>query len=178
METIDKANTSSSKYLYIPPSRFLLMSIITVGLYETYWMYKNWSYLRQRDNLDIMPVWRAIFGVFFIHSLLSKMEDDRELSQVTKAGFSAASLATGWLIVILLGNILGRFDEYEINVLGFIIAFPSFLFFLPVQKHINRANSKLTPGLQYNSWSVGHTVCLMLGLPLFILVLMGLFGGY
>ncbi len=177
METTEISKSNASKFLYISENRFIVMSILTLGIYETYWIYKNWSYIKERDKLDIMPVWRAIFGIFFIHSLLSTIEEDKEMNLIEKSTFSSAALATGWIIMILVGNILGKFDDISINTLGILIAIPSFLCLLPVQKYINRVNTLDNPESTYYGWSLGQSLCLIIGIPLFILVLIGIFLG-
>ncbi len=177
METVEISKSKDSKYLYISESRFVIMSILTLGIFETYWIYKNWSYVRDRDDLDIKPVWRALFGIFYMHSLLNFIEGDNEMNIIQRATFSGASLATGWVIMILIGNILGKFDDLSINVIGLLISVPSFLCLLPVQKHINNVNSLFNPESKYSEWSFGQVVCLVIGIPLFLLVLIGIFLG-
>jgi hypothetical protein len=43
--------------LFFPVSitKFLLLSIGTLGLYEIYWFYKNWGFIKARDRSDISP---------------------------------------------------------------------------------------------------------------------------
>jgi hypothetical protein len=177
METLEISKSNDSKFLYISESRFIVMSILTLGIFEIYWNYKNWSYIKKRDNLDIQPVWRAIFGIFYIHSLLSFIEQDNEMNQIEKSAFSASSLATGWVIMILIGNILGKFDDISINTLGILISVSSIICLLPVQKHINRVNNLINPEIPHTGWSFGQVLCLVIGIPLFVLVLIGIFLG-
>jgi hypothetical protein len=177
METLEISKSNDSKFLYISESRFIVMSILTLGIFEIYWNYKNWSYIKKRDNLDIQPVWRAIFGIFYIHSLLSFIEQDNEMNKIKKSDFSASSLATGWVIMILIGNVLGRFDDISINTLGILISVSSLLCLLPVQKHINRVNNLINSEILYKGWSFGQVLCLVIGIPLFVLVLIGIFLG-
>lgn len=177
METVEEPKSNNAKFLYISESRFVLMSIFTLGIFETYWIYKNWQYIKEKDNLDIMPFWRAMFGIFFLHSLLSSIEEDHELNLIEKATFSGANLATVWVIMMVIGNILGKFDDISINIFGILIALPSFLCLLPVQKYINQVNNTFNPDSTYAEWSFGQVLCLLVGIPLFALVLVGIFLG-
>ncbi|MBI5777965.1 MAG: hypothetical protein HZA49_00725 [Planctomycetes bacterium] len=52
-------------FLYIPISRLILLSILSFSLYEFYWIYKNWRYIKEREGLEIKPFWRGFFGIFF-----------------------------------------------------------------------------------------------------------------
>jgi hypothetical protein len=165
---------TGSKYLYIPVSRLVIMSMFTLGLYEAYWIYKNWRYIKERDKLNIQPFWRGIFGVFFCHSLLKAIHDDSEVNNIQKAEFPAAGLATGWVALMILGNIFGRVDSVAANWLGMLIAFPSFLFFVPVQNYINKVNDTIHPRPEYYGWSSGHSVCLVVGILFLLLIIAGL----
>ena len=40
-------------FLFIPVWRLILMSILTSGIYEAYWIYKNWKFVKMRDGLEI-----------------------------------------------------------------------------------------------------------------------------
>jgi hypothetical protein len=50
---------------------------------------------------------------------------------------------------------------------------PTYLFFVPVQNYINSATHKLDPVQPYREWSLGHVVCLVLGLTLWGLTIWG-----
>ena len=78
--TDDDLQTHPSKplFLYIPPARLILLSIASLGLYEAYWLYKNWRYLKERDGLNISPFCRGVIGIFFCHSLLRRIHEDEE----------------------------------------------------------------------------------------------------
>lgn len=45
------------------PWRLVLLSIITFGIYEIYWFYRNWEHLKIHKNLKISPGWRTA-GLF------------------------------------------------------------------------------------------------------------------
>ncbi len=160
-------------FLYIPTTRLIFMSLVTLGLYEAYWIYKNWKYLKERDGLKIMPFWRGVFGVFFVHGILKEIKNDRNLNSIGKADFSPGGLATGWIILMVLGNILGRADDIAVNLFGLLISAPTFLFLLPAQNFINQINETRSPKPNYSPWSTGHVVVLVIGLIILGLVLIG-----
>ncbi len=155
-------------FLHIPIGRYLFMSVVSWGLYEAYWMYKNWKYLKQRDSLNIRPFWRAIFGVFYIFSLLKTMHGDKEVNAIEKASFPPARLATIWIVLVLIGNAFSRTEDATMYLIGTLISFPTFLLLVPVQKYINRVNAKLDPRPKYHKWSFGHIVCIILGILIWL----------
>ena len=147
-------------FLHIPIGRLILMSIISWGLYEAYWIYKNWRYVKERDGLEIKPFWRGIFGIFFVHGIMKTIRNDKQANKLEQAKFSAGGLTAGWIVLILLGNLQNM-----------LIALPSFLCFIPVQIYINRVNAKLNPQPAHAPWSAGHIVCLVIGLALWLMIL-------
>ncbi|ADE35989.1 DUF4234 domain-containing protein [Methanohalophilus mahii] len=57
----------------IPLWKFILLSLITFGIYEIYWMYKQWKFLKLKDDLNISPFWRSILAIIFLHELLERI---------------------------------------------------------------------------------------------------------
>lgn len=74
----DLSPGASQPAVYFPVStrKFIVMSVATGGLYELYWSYRNWDYIKRRDGLKIMPFWRAWFTLFFHYDLLKRMKGD------------------------------------------------------------------------------------------------------
>ncbi len=54
---------------FIPLWKFAFFSFISFGFYYVYWMYKSWKILRDKNNKDISPFWRAIFSPIFAGNL-------------------------------------------------------------------------------------------------------------
>ena len=150
------------------------MSLVTLGLYEVYWIYRNWRFLKERDNLQIQPFWRAVFGIFFIKSLLTAIKNDTAANTIFPATFSPGALATGWIILVLLGALSQRSPDPVVNIFGLIISAPSFAFLLPAQKYINRVNESLPIRPSYYRWSAGHIVLLVIGIAVWLLTLVNL----
>ncbi len=132
-------------FLYISVTRLILMSVASVGLYEAYWIYKNWKYIKEREFTPAAraaighPFWRGIFGIFFCHSLLRRIKEDEAASKLIEPSFSV-HLATGWVILTILTEFIGPF--VPIPGIEVIIVMPSYLFFVPVQKYINLVTDK------------------------------------
>lgn len=47
--------------------KFLIMYLGTFGVYQIYWMYKQWVTVRARTREEMWPVARAIFPIFFFY---------------------------------------------------------------------------------------------------------------
>jgi hypothetical protein len=162
-------------FLYIPKARLVVMSLVTLALYQVYWFYRNWRFLKERDNLRIQPFWRAIFGIFFIHSLLTAIKNDRAGNNILPATFSPGALATGWIIFALVGRIISwRSSDLVVNIFGLIISVSTFAFLLPAQNYINRVNESLPIRPGYFRWSAGQIVMLVYGILLWLLLMFGI----
>src|SRR5262245_20160259 len=91
------------------------------GLYEAYWLYKNWSFLKEREGLNIWPFWRGVFGIFFCHSLLRKIHNDNEARTVLQPTFTPGSLATGFVILAILASLIGRAPSATASIIAFVM---------------------------------------------------------
>lgn len=136
-------DTQSPMFLYISVTRLILLSIASCGLYEAYWIYKNWRFLKERDGLNIRPFWRGVFGVFFCHSLLRTIYSDESTCAIEQPSFSPDGLATGWVILVIVANLISRAPGAVLSIVSFVI--PSYLCLVPVQLYINSVNLKHTP---------------------------------
>ena len=155
-------------FLHISVARLVLLSIASVGIYEAYWIYKNWRYIKEREGLRIRPVWRGIFGIFYCHSLLKRIKADKEASALIEPTYSV-QLATGWVILVILAGIIGRAPGVAPSIIAALI--PSYLFLVPVQNYINSVTEKRSPGSSYYGWSTGQIVILVFGLIVWALIL-------
>jgi amino acid permease len=140
----------------------IIMSIVSFGLYEMYWFYKNWSYIKERENLDIRPFARGWFGIFYCHSLLRHIHEDKEARSVQVPSFSPNGLATGWVVLLIIAIIVSRAPGIAASIISAFI--PSFLFLVPAQNYVNSVNRRRIPGLPFDDWSFGNVVCLVFGI--------------
>jgi hypothetical protein len=172
--TTDTQQTQSDRplLLYISPARLILLSIVSMSIYEAYWIYKNWRYIKERDGLDIKPFWRGIFGIFYCHSLLRRIHEDEEARYIQVPAFSPGGLATGWVILVIIANIVSRAPGIAASIISAFI--PSFLCLVPVQNYINAVTEKRNPTQKFYGWSSGHIVCLVIGIIIWALLLIGL----
>jgi hypothetical protein len=138
---------SEAAFFAVSLQKLVLMSLCTLGLYQVFWHYKNWEYVKQRENSDIMPFWRAIFSIFFCYSLFRKISeydapdaDDRKIA--------AGALAAGWILMNFLGALP---DPYS------LLSIVSFVLILPVQGRVNRVNDVVAPmhdpNDRYSGWN-------------------------
>ncbi|MBC7451953.1 MAG: DUF4234 domain-containing protein [Cytophagales bacterium] len=101
---------------------FILLCILTCGLYQIWWSYKAWKFFKEKDQLDIIPALRAIFALFFLYALLERI---KEYGFQKKASlYSSALLFIGFVTTSLLGNLPPPY--LLISVLNVLFLVPAF----------------------------------------------------
>lgn len=102
--------TSPSTRQVISVKKFFLLSLLTLGMYQVYWGWKNWEILKRVKGLNVSPGARGFFIVFTSFSLFKEI-----LSLAKEHGYKGNYvpwlLATGFLILNFISNALGRTDE-------------------------------------------------------------------
>jgi len=169
-----KVKKAEPWFLSLSATRLILMGVATMGIFSLYWFFKNWKFLKQRDKLNIMPFWRSIFGIFFLYDLLSKIRDDRELSQWSQARYATGWLTAGWIITTLIANWMTNAEVVGwIAFMGILLASLTILFLLPAQQHIVKVNSRRGVNPVFSAWSLGQWGFLGAGALLWALVGIG-----
>lgn len=176
-ESKNEKPLSDIEYFAISPKRLALFSVLTLGIYEIYWFYKNWQAIKKAEGQKISPFWRAIFAVFFCHSLFKKVLESAK-NHAYRGSYSPGWLATAYIFLLVIGNGLSRVESYGVsfNLLWLIIAIATFIPLMSVQKAINFNNGKikgddvLKPG-----FSGGEVLLIVVGVIWFLLVLIGTF---
>lgn len=165
------------EYFAISPKRLALFSILTLGIYEIYWFYKNWEAVKKFEGQKIYPFWRAIFAVFFCYSLFKKVLESAK-SNAYQNSYSPGWLATAYILLLIIGNGLSRIESYDIglNLIWLIITIATFIPLLAVQKAINFNNGKIKSDFSLKrDFSSGEVVLIVVGIIWFFLVLLGTF---
>ena len=152
------------KFMSLPISKLLLMSITTFGLYELFWSYKYWKSVQAFQRKRISPFWRALFnGItnFMLFPIIaqyikkkSKKEPEHILLAIIYIAFaSCASLDNPfWLLSFL-------------TIIPLII----------IQERINDINANYKTNAENNEWSVANGIWMLPGMILLFLAIIGTF---
>jgi len=57
--------------------KFILLHVLSGGLYGLWWIYKSWKFFKVKEASDIWPIPRAIFSFFFWDSYLIKFKNSQ-----------------------------------------------------------------------------------------------------
>jgi hypothetical protein len=175
---------TGTKFYVVSPRKFTILFFATVGLYTYYWFYANWREFRRATGERIWPIPRAIFSIFFAHSLYHKIQarlDERE----EKFTWSPGGLATAYVVLSIVSNIFDRMSMKDIftpysDILGLFLLPALYYTLMMPQKAVNLAerdaagtvNDRMT-GANYFWIVLGVILWLFAGLGL--LVTFGIF---
>jgi hypothetical protein len=157
---------SRTMYFAVSPLKLVVMSICTFSLYEYYWYYKHWCYVREGEKADIWPIPRALYAPFFCYLLFKGIRATGESLKIRRT-IAPGPLAAGWIVFTILVKLP---DPY------WIASFLAVLFLVPVQMAVNEINLATNPNHDLNSkfskWNIAGVV---IGGLVFVLMLVGTF---
>ena len=52
---------------------FVLLCILSIGIYQIYWFYKSWKFFKEHNKINIYPFWRTFFMPFYAYSLFKNV---------------------------------------------------------------------------------------------------------
>lgn len=160
------SESSTSTYFTVSRTKLLIMSLCTMGLYDLYWFYKNWSHIKSQQKSKIRPFWRAFFAPFWAYSAFNHIQDEineKELNIPIYAGALA--------IVYFIFHALWRLPEPY-----WLVSYFSFLFLVPANNALTLINQKEDFSFQQNSAIKGwNWLAVTLGGLFFILTIIGTF---
>lgn len=148
---------------------FIFLCFITLGLYNIWWIYKQWRFFNQKERSDILPVARAIFSIIFLNFLFIRI-----YKYAGSKGYQATRDPFPLYIGFLIFNLLARLpDPY------WIISLLAFIFLIPPFKALNYAKEN-TEGLivfEQSTFSGRQIALIIVFAALWILLLLGFLMG-
>jgi hypothetical protein len=178
---IENNEDTGIKFFPVSEGKLITMYILSFGLYGIYWFYKNWTLQQNTMDKKIYPAWRAIFSIFFTHSLFKRISQNA-LHLEKQHQFNANALATFFVAAVIISNILDRFSMNTSmlnNTSGNMVIFASLVIFLlsvyplvKVQSTVNRINNDILGYLNYK-YSLANYVLITIGIILWLLFALG-----
>ncbi len=176
---LSNASIDGSKCYFFPTSqkKLVILFIATFGAYPVYWFYKNWE-LQKKYGEKVMPLLRAIFYIFFTHSLFRRVED-AAMRKGISISWSAGPLAAIFVILTIVSSILDRTAEnsptigivdYASLAIVFVLLGPIYM----VQEVVNKINDD-PQGRLNSSFSIYNFIFIIIGVLMWMLVGVGLF---
>jgi len=165
-------------FYIVAPFKAGLLMMLTLGLYSVYWFWRHWRQHKRDKKLDIWPVPRAIFAIFFAHSLNAEIDH-----RIKREGLDHPWAPGLWATLFVVFSIAGRIvDRLLDDVIGLEASFGlSVLTLLGTTFAICQAQRAANiacrdPQAQSNRrLTVANYVWLLLGAAVWGLALLGLF---
>ncbi|MGD2133039.1 MAG: transglutaminase domain-containing protein, partial [Maricaulaceae bacterium] len=151
-------------------SKFIILSILTLGLYHILWFWKNWRWSKENDPRSISPFGRSLFSILYylpFYTLIREHSPGR-----TIPAFVGGLLALIYFIWAIVGRVGDRFSTWS----GFaIIDLFLFIWAIPLVLAVNRLNAEHEDAIRYNSrWTFWTFCAAAFGLLALGLVIVGL----
>lgn len=121
--------------------KFLLLSFITVGHFQLYWIYKNWQWIKTVQKEDIWPIPRTFFANIMNFALFQRIAIEGDPKH-RYSWFSALSipLAILYLVASMLDRAMLRIPSLPEWLA--IVSLLSVLILVPVALQVNKYNSE------------------------------------
>lgn len=170
------------EYFPVSEGKLITLYIMSFGLYGVYWFYMNWKLQQPKMDKKIFPVMRAIFSIFFTHSLFKRIDRSAEHLE-KKHKFNANLMATLFVAAVVVGNLLDRvsvntgiletLSDNTMIISSLVIFLLSAYPLTAVQATVNRINNDLL-GYLNHQYSVWNYLLIVTGSILWLMVILGL----
>ena len=170
------------QYFPVSEGKLITLYLLSFGLYGVYWFYKNWTLQQPRMSKKIFPLMRAIFSIFFTHSLFRRINKSAEGLE-DKHKFNANLMATFFVAAVIIGNFIDRISlgsdvlevlpENTMIILSLIIFLLSAYPLATVQATVNRINNDML-GYLNHKYSLWNYLLIVVGSILWLMVVLGL----
>jgi len=163
----DKSVLCGGKFSRVVPLwKFALLSLVTFGVYEFVWFYKNWKLLNKEGELNISPFWRTFFAPFFAVSLAGNLQKYLKSKNVT-CDYSPRVVGIGYLFIFSLWKLPDPY--WLISSFSFI---PLLLLVNSMNTYWMKEEGEELPLKEFDWWQV---ILIAVGMIWLILVIIGAF---
>jgi hypothetical protein len=145
LESAKRPTFENSPFYAVSVSKFIIYSILSLGIYINYWCYRNFKAIKQQNNANIMPIARGIFAILWYYPLYQALKQHSEL-QSNKSKLIPSWGAAISFLLILATTLVYRMEEYATIAL---LVMP--FLWLPLVSYIEHANTN-QKALHYNSY--------------------------
>ena len=149
-------------FFAVSTHKFVVMSIVTFGLYDVYWAYRHWKRFVEHGDV-LSPFWRAFFAPITNYELVARVRS-RARDDGIEVGWIPALMATLYLVL----NVTWRLPDP-----WWLISLLCFVPLIPVQQTIDRVNARHVAELPNRGYSGANAFGIVIGGIVLILVLVG-----
>jgi len=133
-------------FFAVSTHKFIVMSLVTFGLYEVYWVYRQWKRFVEHGDV-LSPFWRTFFLTVTNYVLFGRV---RSLARENR-------VEVDWLPSILGTFYLALSLSWRLPDPWWLLSLLSFVPMIPVQRTIDRVNAlhlAELPNRGYSGWNI------------------------
>ena len=161
---------SPVRYSPVRIGKFVILSFVTLGLYQFVWFYRNWRYIKTSEGTSIWPWARALFYPLWYYPMLERLDVQR------KGLLAAASL------ILFVPRWYYEFVPFPVDSLLlegitlWAVTLLAVLPLIPAVKAINDLNERSGTRPPSFGWRRRSAAVLVLGLLVNAMAAVGVFG--
>jgi hypothetical protein len=147
MTDTPELTTPTTPLFSVSTKKLIIYSVLTFGLYELYWFYKNWQAIAILENRKISPFWRSVFCIFYTHSLFRSITAQAKSKGFVET-FSTSGMATWYVILTIFGNITAQIEDKipevaPYSIIFWLISYATIYPVFQMQKLVNYYNTQI-----------------------------------
>lgn len=161
-----KNNDQNCTFYAVSLFKFMCLSIASFGLYNHYWLYRNWQCIKASQQLNIMPFYRSVFAFLWFYPLYLTLKKDSD----NKYQKNLVARSPIVMVMALLYSLLLIFSIYlDLFYSLLILAITGFLF-IPLVDYIWQHGAIEQHERKVNdTWQFRHSLLMLLFCPLILM---------
>ncbi len=128
----EHAGMKQLPFFPVPTHKFVVLSVCTLGIYQSYWSYQNWKRIKASSNDRLSPFWRGLLSLIWSYRLFSRIQKKANSTGVA-TNWNPDFLAFMFLVLTWSGWL-----PYPWSLFSLLNVTP----FLPVQIAAQRVNDR------------------------------------
>ncbi len=167
--TSDLSRGNEADFYVVSKDKFIVMFFGTASLYIVYWLYRNWRAYAQASGESVIPALRAVFAIFFIHSLFNRIRENLDAKSIAFKWRNKMD-ATLLVLLFLLGMVIDRMAILLVQapvaqLASSLLLLPEVFLWLKAQDAINHACGDAA-GKSNSDYTTANYIWIAIGLAI------------
>ena len=163
-----KKTAENQIFFSVGIAKLLVLDVLTFGLYDLVWLYKNWKFIRDKRGRSVNPILRTIFAPLFVWQLFAELSETIVEEGGKRPLLPPSLLAIFYIVIIFISRYGARHFNENFGLLALLAVVPLVL----IQVRVNDLNSRQSI-MTNTRFSKTNWVFVILGALVWILSLIG-----
>ena len=136
----DSAAPQEASALSMAPAKLAIMYVATLGIYSVYWFYAHWAFYKRQLRMQISPVARGIFSIFYANQLFKTL-DNQARNLGYRPSWNPGQQAVLYVALVMGARVLDRLvsGNDALSIVALVCSLASVLPLVSAQKVANLA---------------------------------------